>query len=301
MTSPGSVWLARLSLISAAMLWSTSFVVLKASLAVYHPHVIIFGRMLVASICFVPLFWKYRRAWRLRPGSVKLILFMAFCEPCLYFLAETAALQRTTAAQAGMITAMLPLMVALGAYIVLKEEISTPMVLGFAMAIAGAVWLSLSSRVEQSAPNPVLGNFLEFLAMVCASGYMISVRRLTTTYRYSPLFITAAQAVLGMVFYLPLLMMPGVDLAAHLELNYLWAVFYLGAFISMGAYGFYNFGISRIPAGQGALFINLIPVFSVFFAWLFLKERFTTSQYLAAALILAGIYISHRRTRASRQ
>ena len=209
----GSVWIARVSLIAAAMLWSTSFVVLKASLASYHPHAIIFGRMLVASICFVPLFWKYKRTWRLKPGSLKLILFMAFCEPCLYFLAETAALQQTTAAQAGMITAMLPLMVALGAYATLKEEMSISMVAGFVLAIGGAVWLSFSSRVGADAPNPVLGNFLEFLAMVCATGYMISVRHLTTAHGYSPLFITAAQAGLGLIFYLPLILMPSVSFA----------------------------------------------------------------------------------------
>ena len=57
-------------------------------------------------------------------GDLKYLLFMAVCEPCIYFVFEAKALQLTTASQAGLITSMLPLMVALGAFLVLKETIS---------------------------------------------------------------------------------------------------------------------------------------------------------------------------------
>jgi drug/metabolite transporter (DMT)-like permease len=286
-------WIAMGGLALAALLWASSFVVLKAAMVRYHPYMLIFGRLMVASVCFVPLFYR-RRHLRPKPGALKYILLMAVCEPCLYFLFETAALQRTTASQAGMITAMLPLMVAVGAYLFLSERLTLPTLVGFSLAIVGAVWLSLTGEVTQSAPNPVWGNFLEFLAMICATGYILCVKRLTAGYGYSPLMITAVQALAGFVFYLPLIWLPSIDFSAHWEVDFLWAILYLGAFITMGAYGLYNYGISRVTAGQAAAFINLIPIFSVLLGWFFLDERFTPPQYLAAAVILLGIYLSQR-------
>ena len=73
------------------------------------------------------------------------------------------------------------------------------------------------------------------------------------------------------------------------------AVIYLGAFISFGAYGLYNFGVSRIPVSQASAFVNLIPVFTVLLGWLILGEQFTPTQYLAALLILTGIFLSQDR------
>jgi len=39
----------------------------------------------------------------------------------------------------------------------------------------------------------------------------------------------------------------------------------------------------------------LIPVFTVILGFLILGERFSPSQYLAAVLVLAGVFISQRR------
>ena len=288
-------WVPITALILATMLWATSFGVVKAAMEIYHPYMLVFGRMLVATLCFLPLMVRRRRIWVFKPGTLKLLLFMGVCEPGLYFLLEVAALRHTTASQAGMITAMLPLLVALGAFFYLKEKLSGIMVIGFLLAIAGACWLSIAGQPTRGAPDPVLGNFFEFLAMVCAAGYMLSAKRLIADFGYSPAMITAVQAVIGFVFYLPLLMLPEISIQAHWQADYLWAIVYLGGFITVGAYGLYNFGISHLPAGQAALFINLIPVFSVFFGWLILGETFTAAQYFAGTMILAGIYLSQRR------
>ena len=112
----------------------------------------------------------------------------------------------TTASQAGMITAMLPLMVAVGARVVLGEILTVRTMAGFGVAIVGACWLSMAGQPSMDAPNPMLGNFLEFMAMVCATGYIISLKHLTA--RYSPFFLTAVQAFLGAVFFFPFLFLP---------------------------------------------------------------------------------------------
>ncbi len=281
------------------LLWASSFVALKLAFRGYDPMIVIFGRMLVASICFLPLMTRFRSGNSFRRRDLKTLLFMALCEPCLYFVFEARALVLTSASQAGMITALLPLMVAVCARMVLKEALTTGMLAGFVLAIVGAGWLSLAGEATAEAPRPLLGNFLEFMAMVCATGYTISLKRLTR--RYTPLFLTAVQALMGTLFFLPALWFPSTAWPAHFAWQPTLAIVYLGAFITLGAYGLYNFGVSRIPASRASVFVNLIPVFAVILGRLILDERFTRSQYMASALVFVGIYVSQRTAAASKR
>jgi drug/metabolite transporter (DMT)-like permease len=281
-----------ISLVLAMLLWASSFVALKLAFRGYHPMQVIFGRMFIASLCFIvfiPAFRKVR--WRRR--DLKYLLLMAICEPCLYFIFEARALELTSASQAGMITAMLPLLVAILAWSILKENITRRTLAGFILAILGACWLSVASEITAQAPNPLLGNLCEFMAMVCAAGYTIALKHLSD--HYPPLFLTAFQAFLGSLFFFPFLLMPGIGIPHHIAMPPLLAVVYLGTFITFGAYACYNFGVSRIPASQAAGFVNLIPVFGVLLGMLILGDRLNPEQWLACALVFSGVWISSRR------
>ncbi|HEJ1954397.1 EamA family transporter, partial [Pseudomonas aeruginosa] len=74
------------------------------------------------------------------------------------------------------------------------------------------------------------------------------------------------------------------------------AVVYLGVVVTVGAYGLYNFGVGRLPASQASGFINLIPVFTLVFASLFLGETLNGPQMLAAGLVFIGVAISQWRS-----
>ena len=280
------------SLVLAMLLWASSFVALKLAFRGYHPMQVIFGRMFIASLCFIVFIPAFRKV-RWRRHDLKYLLIMAVCEPCLYFIFEAKALELTSASQAGMITAMLPLLVAILAWSILKENIRLQTLFGFIMAIIGACWLSIASEITADAPNPLLGNLCEFLAMVCAAGYTVALKHLSD--HYPPLFLTAFQAFLGSLFFFPFLLMPGIGIPRHLETTPLLAVVYLGTFITFGAYACYNFGVSRIPASQAAGFVNLIPVFGVLLGMLVLGERLNAEQWLACGLVFCGVWISSRR------
>ncbi|OMH30796.1 DMT family transporter [Motiliproteus sp. MSK22-1] len=282
-------YLPMLSLFSAMILWSSSFIALKLAFSVYDPMVVIFGRMAIASVCFLLVF-RYINNFSYRQGDWKYLLLMAFCEPCLYFIFEAMALENTTASEAGMITALFPLLVAIGAYWLLKERLQMQAWIGFAIAITGAIWLSLSGEQTESAPNPMLGNFLEFCAMLCATGYTLCLKHLSD--RYSCWFLTAIQAFCGSLFFLPSLLLPSTQLPTTIEPVGIIAIIYLGTLINIGAYGLFNLGVSKIPASQASAFVNLIPVFTVLMAYLILKETLNVQQMAAAALVLGGVILS---------
>ncbi len=279
-----------IGLLTAMLLWSSSFPALKLAFRSYDPFFAIWGRLFVASLIFLPAMPRLLRKARYRHGDLKYILLMAIFEPCLYFIFEAKALENTSASQAGMITAMLPVLVAVTAHFYLKEQIKPRTVIGFSLAVFGACWLSLEGAPTLDAPRPAFGNLLEFMAMVCATGYTISVKKLTS--RYSPFLLTAVQAYVGCGFFLLILLMGGGRWPQTIEPLGAASIIYLGAFVSIGAYGLYNWGVSRIPANQASIFVNLIPVFTVILGWLVLNEKFTPMQYPASAIVLLGVFMS---------
>lgn len=283
------LWIAYTSLLLAVFLWAGSFIAFKMAFQAYDPMVVVFGRMAVASMGFL-FFINRFISFKCQRSDIKYIMLMAIFEPCLYFLLESKALQYTTASQAGTISSMMPLMVAIGASIFLKEQVSKQTYLGFLIAMAGVCWLSFSGDVTYDAPNPPLGNFLEFLAMGCGAGYTITLKKLTK--QYPPFILTGIQAFCGMLFFMPFLFLPSTKLPTHFDATAVGAIVFLGVFVTMGAYGLYNYGVSIVSASQASAFCNLIPVCTIFLGWLILNESFSIYQYAAAIVIIIGVFMS---------
>ncbi len=271
------------------MTWASSFIALKSAIGPMGPMSVVFGRMIVASLCFV-YFIKGFMKLEFTKKDIKYILLMTAFEPCLYFIFEAKALQYTTASQAGMITSMMPLMTAIGAGIALKEVISKRLLTGSAIAVLGAIWLSLSAQSSENALNPLLGNTLEFLAMVCGAWYAIAIRYLSQ--RFSALFLTAAQGFVGAIFFLPLAIWEYNTLEMHPTMETFGWILYLGVVVTIGGYGMFNLALSRIEASKASVFVNLIPVFTVFLAYLFLGETLNPTEMMASGVILFGVVVS---------
>lgn len=146
------IW-PHLALLLAMVFWSTSYVALRIALSALDPFTVMAGRMGVATLLFLPLWGGLLRDLR-RKGQWRWLLLMAFAEPCCYFLLETRALCLTTASQAGMIISLLPLITAVVAWRLLGERVSLRGWIGFALAVAGVVWLSLQSAWTRPPRRP---------------------------------------------------------------------------------------------------------------------------------------------------
>lgn len=286
-------WIAVGALIVATFIWASSFIALKSAIGPIGPFSVIFGRMVVASLCFA-FFIKSFFKLKFTRDDVKYITLMVLFEPCLYFIFEAKALQYTSAGQAGMITSMMPLITAVGAGIILKEVITRKVIIGSLLAVSGAIWLSLSSGGDEHASNPLLGNTLEFIAMVCASGYAISIRHLSE--KFSALFLTAIQAFAGAIFFLPFALWEYNAIEMNITSEALLWVCYLGVIVTLGGYGLFNFALGRVEASKASIYINLIPIFAVILAYFILGEKLTYVGIVASGIILSGVFISQMPT-----
>ncbi|MBV8680394.1 MAG: DMT family transporter [Aquitalea sp.] len=285
------------ALTASMLLWASAFIALKIVFAVFNPLAVLFARMLIASTCLLPMLWQRGERWRYQRGDWRWMLAMGLAEPCLYFLFEAQALVNTTASQASVITATLPLLTSVGAMLFLQERMTARSWSGLVVSFIGVLWLTLGGQASAQAPNPVLGNVLEFCAMLCATGYVLIAKRLSR--RYSALAITGMQTVLGSFWFGAALLSPWGQWPRQFPLLPSVLVLYLGACVTLGAYGLYTWGVSKMPVARAAVFINLIPLFTVALAWLLLGETLAGSQWLACLLVLGGVLLGQERTAAA--
>ncbi|TEW52681.1 DMT family transporter [Psychromonas algicola] len=271
----------------ATFLWGSSFVALKAAIDVYPPSFVIFFRMLLTLILCLFL-WRWIKCFDYQKGDWKWLLVMSLAEPCLYFLFEGYALQYTSASQAGIIVSCLPLLVAFLAFFMIQEKLSKHIIIGFSLCITGSILLSIVSPETEQAPNALLGNTLEFIAMLCAAVYVVSTKHLLQ--RYSALSLIALQGFAGTVFFAPFLFF--IEWPPQHDINALLNIVYLGTAVTLGAYATYNYALARSSVLTAAAYSNLVPIFALLLSALLLNEVLTTWQWVSIFIVFMGILVS---------
>jgi len=247
---------------------------------------VIWLRMVVASLVLAP-FWHRMPKPDYRRGDIGWLALVCLLQPGLYYLCENYAIGLTTSSQAGVISAIVPLLVAAGAWLFLHEHIGARTVGGIALSIAGVAALSLGATAGAHAPNPMLGNVLEVVAMVAAAGSMIALKRLVA--RYDPWMLTGIQSLAGLVLFLPGALASDPRTWLAMPASAWWGVIYLGAFVSLGAFGLYAMALAKLPASRAALAINAVPLVALVTGSVVLGESLSALQAVGCVAIAAGV------------
>lgn len=285
-----NIW-PRLAVLGAVLLWGGSFSTMRMALDVLSPWSVMWLRMTIAMLCVLP-FYRTVNLRVYRRGDWKLLLPAVILQPCLYFWMESAALKLTTSAQAGIISASVPLLVSVGAWIVLREVLTARALTGLVLAMLGVGVLTFGGQATESAPSPLLGNTLELLAMVSAAANMIMIRILGR--RYDAWTLTVMQVATGCIFFSPGLLELRQIPAEACDARLIGILVFLGAGVTLGAFSLYNWAMTRMPAGTVSAHINLIPVVAVTCGILFLNESMTLTQLGATCVILASVIMTQK-------
>ncbi len=284
---------AYISLAIAVILYGTTLTATKVCLQYYSTPSLMMFRMLVAGMLFIPFFLTTYKNVKVDIKDWKLVLLMILCEPCLYFLFETTALKHTSSGQAGIVSSLEPIIIVMGARIVLKERLPKLAYYGLFLGILGSVLLSIFSDVNEMAPNPMLGNSLELCAIILTDTSMITTKYLMD--KYPPFYLAGIQVMGGAIFFVSLNLFTHGTFSMVPNISSV-ILIYLGI-LTVVTYALYNFGMCTLSASKSSPFLFLLPVAAVFFGWFFLNESFNLFQFLSCIFIFVGIYISQIKDR----
>lgn len=271
---------------ATVLLWGTSFAVTKSAYASFPPMTVIWLRMVIAFLAALPFLRRLPRP-DYRRGDWKYLTVATLFLPCLYFALEGYAIQFTSSGQAGVVAAVMPLIVGLAAWVFLRERPTWQRVAAILASMLGVAMLSLGGLQQAAAPNPGLGNLLELGAMVAAAGATITIKHLST--RYDAWLLTVLQMGVGSVFFAPLALAGATPDWGTVPALAWAAVAYLGIGCGLAAFGLYNSALKLIPATRAALAINLIPAVALITGWLALGETMSLHQIAACVLIIGAV------------
>lgn len=195
-------------------------------------------------------------------------------------------LKRTAAADAGIITATMPAVVALMGFVLLGERLRKPELGAIGLAVAGlAVVQVLGAR---GGVTSLLGNLLVAFAVVCEAAFVLIGKRLTP--HLGPVRLSLGANVAGLVLSLPLLWMAWPDFHPMAVSPATWAI---GVWYALSASVFclllWYRGLPYVETWLAGLATAAIPISALVAAYAILGEGVGPGRLAGAALVIAGI------------
>ena len=278
------------AIILAMVFWSVSFIWTKVAIESFRPVTLISLRLVIASVLLY-LFAKFSGKFqKIRPHEFKWFVLLAFFEPFLYYLGETYGLTLVEPTPAAVIVSTIPLFAPVFAYFFLKEKIALSNVAGILISLAGVLLVVYQPGAGFSA-SP-LGVSLLFLAVFSAICYSAILRKIST--HYSIINVIFYQSIIGLVFFIPTFFITDFSTINHISVTReaVYSLLMLAVLCSVLAFVFFAWVVRQVGVARTQVFVNLIPVFTALFSWIFMKNVISNLQWLGIAVAVAGLFIS---------
>ena len=288
------ILLSIIFMVATVIFWGYSFISTKIVLTEEPPVSIAFFRQIIAALILIPWVMATKSHIRVSLKDMGLILASALFGIVLYFICENNGLRYTTAANASMIVAAVPIFTLFSESLFFKMKITPRMVICILLSILG-VYLIISSNGRLDFSSAAFrGNLLVIGAMVCWVIYTIINKGLSS--RYSSLQLIMDQSI-GSIF----LFIPFILPEAHYWQRLTWVPFfnllYLGVFCSAISYFFFIYAVKRLGATVSSAFLNLIPVVTVISGFFVLGEKLIWLQILGMLVTLVSLfYLNYQKT-----
>jgi drug/metabolite transporter (DMT)-like permease len=288
--SPISRPAAALLLLAAMTLTGANVAFGKAVVAEFPIYVFVLFRFVVASIALL-LMVGIEGGPKLRdmmPGQQRDLLLMSLFGMVGFTVLMFEGLKRTAAADAGIITATLPAVVALLSVIVVGDRLSRLQSAAVALAVAGLVLVHTTGAAAGT--STLLGNLLVGGAVLCEASFVLLGKRLAPPYR--PLRLALGANLVGLAVSLPLALMEFPTFDPSSVPPQMWA---LGIWYSLAAsviclWLWYR-GLPYVETWLAGLATAAIPVAALATSALYLGETIGPVKLAGAALVIAGIVL----------
>jgi drug/metabolite transporter (DMT)-like permease len=177
------------------------------------------------------------------------------------------------------------------AFLILNERLKPLNVMGLIISIVGVLIIVLD-KTSGALGISLTGILFLFGAVAAAVVHGIMLKKLT--FHYNPVMIISTQNIIGIFYFLPLLILMGNDHVSLLQADtrLITNLLLLGVFASSLAFVFYTRTVQEFGIAKASLYANLIPVFTAVFSFLILKEALSIQKLSGMAIVIIGVILS---------
>ena len=288
--------LARLLLWITPALWSSNYIIARASEGVIAPHALALGRWTLALLLMLPLsaaalvhgFAQWRHEWKqmLLLGA----LGMWICGAFVYQGAHT-----TSAINIGLIYAATPVAIAFASARLLHERLSTWQRVGLGLALCGVLFVIAKGDLGNLlAVRFSVGDLWILAAAVSWVAYTVLLQRWPSALGPTPRL--AAITFGGLLVLLPFTALEAiVQPGPPLGLKALLLIVLAGLLPGFFSYQAYGYMLRELGASRSSLVMYLAPVYAALTSWVLLGEPPRWYHAVGALLILPAIWLATRK------
>ncbi len=252
-------------------------------------------RFLLATALLLPLHWLtldgqqnsllyYLK--RLRKKDWIFLIAQALTAGVFFNFLMVMGLQYTDANVAGIITSALPAIIVIMSCLVLKERFTLKKIVCVGFATIGLVVINGGNILGHPSHHSLIGNLIIFLSLLPEASYYILTKLHPNRL---PLFLMSAVInAINALILLPFL-------CYYLDWKLLnspvfdWMILTIVGISSGLFYVFWYVGSSKVDAIMGALSTAIMPIGTVFIAWLTLGEKIGLTQFIGVLLVIMSI------------
>ncbi len=286
-------YLPIILLIALALIWGSSFILMKNGLKVYSASQVATMRMFFSFICLLPL--TLRHIWRIpikRYGMITLVGLLGNGIPAILFATAQTKLNSSTA---GVLNCLTPLFTLIVAPVFFKQKFGMRKVVGVVLGLFGAVALIMLRSNGSIDPNYTYGFYI-LLATIC---YAWSVNLIKQYLHDLPALSISAMALLFIGPAFGYYLFQHTDFIIRTELSdggliAMSYVFLLAMFGTALSLILFNKLVQLTNPIYASSVTYLIPIVAIF--WGFVDgESITFIHILGMATILLGVYLANRK------
>lgn len=286
-----------LLMVFTALFWSGAFITGKMAVMEFPPFALTFFRFLFAlPFIFFLLYSREKEKWLPKGKQWIPLIILGIVGTFFYHVLFFSALHYTTAINSSLIGATNPVLTTLMAVLFFNENLTKKRLIGIIFSFSGVFLIVTNADwqlISTFSFNP--GDVLMFSAVMSWALYALLSRSYMQRYSLSPLMVTSYTFLICVFISIPFVM--GENPASYLPKTSVhgWlSILYMSIFASVLGYLIQLFAIEKIGAPRAAVFVNLVPIFTIIQSVFILGESFSLFKCIGALSIITGVYLATR-------
>jgi drug/metabolite transporter (DMT)-like permease len=274
------------------LFWAVNFSVVKIALREFAPHAFNGPRLAVASILLLVFLWRKEGSLAVGRADLLKIVVLGILGNTFYQLLFINGISRTTASSTSLVMTMTPIFIALLSAGFSGERIHGTGWAGIFLAFSGLYLVIFGHFDSISLSGQSLnGDLFILVGNLCWAAFTVFSKPLLE--RMSPLKLSALTLAAGSLFYLPvaardIFTTPWTSLSPRS-----WAALaYSMIFAIAVGYVIWYSSVQRVGNTKTGIYGYITPVFTVFFAHIFLAEGVHPHQIAGVLIIFVGFYLT---------
>ena len=276
-----------------ATIFGLTFMFTKIGLNSIHPIGLIAFRFTIASMVLILLHVLKIIRLQLTKKHIVMIAPLVFFQPVLGFSSEAFGINFSQSSEAGMMIALIPIIVAVLSFLFSHEKPSLKQSLSIVLSVTGVIFIQLMN-VRTVSGFSLIGAILMFISAFAAASFNMFSRKIST--KVSPVQITSLMmfsgAIVFMSWYTTILVL-NQDLTSFFQpfqsFSFVYSVFYLGVVASIIGFFLVNYNLKHLPAYISSIFANVATITSIIAGVIFLDEVLFWYHIIGALMIILGV------------